>query len=159
MDGALPFGLQSAPKIFTAIADTLQWVMINRGVSAIDHYLDDYITMGPAGSGERMANLLQIIAICEELGVPLATAKLEGPSDCLTFLGIEIDTMSGRLHLPADKLAQLKHMLWQWYNRQSCRCRELELLLGSLHHDCCVVKPGRTFLQRIIDLLRLPCTP
>ena len=62
MDGALPFGLQSAPKIFTAIADTLQWVMINRGVSAIDHYLDDYITMGPAGSGERMANLLQIIA-------------------------------------------------------------------------------------------------
>ena len=39
---ALPFSLWSAPKVFTAVPDTLQWVMGYRGVLAINHYLDDY---------------------------------------------------------------------------------------------------------------------
>lgn len=38
----------------------------------VDHYLDDFITMGLAGSDEFKANLDWIIAICTELGVPLA---------------------------------------------------------------------------------------
>lgn len=33
VDGVLPFGLWSAPKIFTAVADALQWVMVDKGVS------------------------------------------------------------------------------------------------------------------------------
>lgn len=52
VDGALPFGLRSAPKIFTAVADALHYVVLNRGVSAVDHYLDDFITWAPAGSTE-----------------------------------------------------------------------------------------------------------
>ena len=50
MDCSLPFGLRSAPKIFTAVADALQWVMYNNGVSMVDHYLNDFVMMGPAGS-------------------------------------------------------------------------------------------------------------
>ena len=80
IDGALPFGLRSASKIFTAVADALQWVMVTKGVSAVDHYLDDYNTMGPAGSDECQAHLTRIIAVCDELGVPSAAHKLEGGS-------------------------------------------------------------------------------
>ena len=40
VDGMLPFGLHSAPKIFTAIANALEWVARQRGVPEIDHYLD-----------------------------------------------------------------------------------------------------------------------
>ena len=32
IDLALPFGLQSAPKIFSAVADALQWILIQKGV-------------------------------------------------------------------------------------------------------------------------------
>ena len=85
IDGALPFGLRSAPKLFTALADALQWVLIARGVDTIDHYLDDFITMGPAGSDQCRRNLDLILAICDELGVPLATDKLEGPRVALRF--------------------------------------------------------------------------
>ena len=92
MDSALPFGLRSAPKIFTAVADALQWVMLDVGVSAVDHYLDDLVTIGRPSSPECQQNLDRILAVCAELGVPLATDKLEGPSHCLTFLGIELDT-------------------------------------------------------------------
>ena len=46
--------------------------------------------------------------MCQKLGVPLATEKLEGPMHCITFLGIEIDTRRGVLRLPAGKKARLK---------------------------------------------------
>ena len=43
MDTRLPFRLRSAPKIFTALADIVQWLIIDRGVDFCIHYLDDYL--------------------------------------------------------------------------------------------------------------------
>lgn len=43
IDPMLPFGLRSAPKIFTTLADALQWYSHQRGVPHIMHYLDDFI--------------------------------------------------------------------------------------------------------------------
>ena len=155
-DGSLPFGLRSAPKIFSAVADALQWVMLDSGVSIVDHYLDDFVTMGTPGSSECRRNLERILAVCADLGVPLAMDKLEGPAQCLTFLGIELDTQVGVMRLPADKLSRLKDLLAHWSLRKSCRRQQLESLIGTLQHACRVVKPGRAFLRRAIDLLRNP---
>ena len=46
MDKALPFGLRSAPLLFLAVADALQWAMEQRGVTWVDHYIDDFVTLG-----------------------------------------------------------------------------------------------------------------
>lgn len=54
----------------------------------------------------------RILAVCEDLEVPLAMEKLKGPSHSLSLLGIQIDTVAGRLQLPAEKLSQLK-ACWQ----------------------------------------------
>ena len=40
---SLPFGLHSIPKIFSAIADAIQWVLNQKGIRNIIHYLDYYI--------------------------------------------------------------------------------------------------------------------
>ena len=42
IDTTLPFGLRSAPLIFTAIADAAQWIMQQKGASHVFHYIDDY---------------------------------------------------------------------------------------------------------------------
>ena len=42
----VPFGLRSAPIIFSAIADALQWIIQVHGVEFLFHYLDDLITDG-----------------------------------------------------------------------------------------------------------------
>ena len=39
IDRMLPFGLHSAPKIFSAIADTLQWILIQQCIKHILHIL------------------------------------------------------------------------------------------------------------------------
>ena len=99
VDGMLPFGLRSAPKIFTAIADAIEWIVSRRGVRFINHYLDDFVMLGPRGSHECARALDTVLQACADLGVPLALDKIEGPACCLTFLGIKIDTEAGVLRL------------------------------------------------------------
>jgi len=53
VDIALPFGLRSAPKIFTALADALEYVIKQHGVEHLWHYLDDYITVRKHGCEEH----------------------------------------------------------------------------------------------------------
>jgi len=43
VDRMFPFGLCSAPKIFSAVADRLQWILVQKGVTHLLHYLDDFI--------------------------------------------------------------------------------------------------------------------
>ena len=52
VDTLLPFGLQSALKIFMAVANALQYTLLEQGVSHIMHYLDDlasYYVFGSPG--------------------------------------------------------------------------------------------------------------
>ena len=149
----LAFELRSAPKIFTALADALQWILQCRGVTFVWHYIDNFIVCGPPTSPECHRSLQIMMSTCEELGVPLAKHKVAGPASCMTVLGIEIDTEAGQLRLPGDKLQRLKALLVSWQHRKQCSRRELESLVGLLNHACKVVRPGRYFLRCMIDLL------
>ena len=42
-DAALPFGLRSAPKLFSELADGLIWILHNQGINHALHYLDDFL--------------------------------------------------------------------------------------------------------------------
>ena len=118
VDTALPFGLRSAPKIFTALADALLWVFLNRGEDRLDsiHYLDDYLCVGAPASGECARALRSALLLC--VGVPVAADKLSGPSTKPTFLGIEIDTARMELRLPSKKLERLKGVITEWQSRK-----------------------------------------
>lgn len=155
VDTKLPFGLRSAPKIFNALADGLEWCVAAAGVPDIFHYLDDFAVVGPPGSDLCLQYLSTLKRVCQDLGVPLAPEKEEGPSTKLTLLGIEIDTVKGELRLPEDKLHRLLGMLGDWHAKKCCTRRELESLIGSLHHATKVIRPGRSFLRRIIALLSM----
>ena len=76
-----------------------------------------------------------------------------GPSVCLTFLGIEINSQNMEMRLPADKLAWLKGTIQQWRGSKNCTKHDLLSLTGQLGHACKVVKPGRIFLSQMIKLL------
>ena len=152
VDVALPFGLCSAPKIFSALAGALVWILEKQGLCPLLHYLDDFLLVGGAGSEECAVSLRVTQEVCRQLGVPLAMHKLEGPACCLAFLGITINTEAMELRLPADKLARLGNMIQQWRVQKYCSKRELLSLIGHLQHACRVVKPGRVFLRCMIDL-------
>jgi hypothetical protein len=46
LDAALAFGLRSPPKIFSAAADALLWIIFKKGATEAIHYLDDFYFVG-----------------------------------------------------------------------------------------------------------------
>ena len=106
VDTVLPFRLRSTPKIFSAVADALKWILTQQGVSHSIHYLDDFFTVGSSTSSECNNNLHWIMETCKLLGIPLAPEKIVGPTCQLTFLGIEIHSESLQLCLPQKKIGK-----------------------------------------------------
>ncbi len=157
VDKVLPFGLRSAPKIFSAVADALQWLVRQQGLEIL-HYLDDFLAVSPPGGAQR-DDLGTALKLCEELGVPIAAHKTEGPSTVITFLGIEVDTVDRVLRLPQEKLQRLRREIERWKGRRCCTKRELQSIIGLLQHASCVVKPGMTFMRRMIALLPIAKKP
>ena len=153
VDCTLPFRLHSAPLIFSAVAEALEWVARSKGAQRLFHYIDDFIFVGPPSTDGCVGDLRAFLQSCDELGVVVASHKTEGPATCLTVLGIEIDSGLVEMRLPADKLHRLSALLAQWRGKRSGRREELESLVGLQQHASKVVPAGRLFIHRIYNLL------
>ena len=155
IDATLSFGLRSAQKIFNAVADTLQWIIRERGVEFIDHYLDDFVIVGRSGSKECERNMATALQVCNEVEAPIAPRKVEGPTTCLEILSIEIDTSKMVLRLPTRKIEAiiLSRLIDVWSERRSGKKVEVQSLVGHLCHACRVVKPGRRFLRSMFTAI------
>ena len=90
--------------------------------------------------------------VCQQLEVPIAAHKTEDPGTLLVFLGIEIDNRAMEVRLPTEKLHRLQQEIEKWQYRRACTKSELLSLIGQLQHACCIVRPGRSFLRRMISL-------
>jgi len=139
IDSCLPFSLRSAPKLFNILTDLFLWILHQQAASLTIHYLDDYLTMGPAGEPSCYNNLHKMmdiakLDIAKHLGIPLAMNKVEGPSHCLTFLGVILDTQKMQARLPDDKLSRIKQQLSNWLHRKKATKREILSLVELLQH-------------------------
>ena len=104
-DTRLPFGSRSSPFIFNSFADALAWNLIFVcGIPHVLHYLDDFFVASPQGNHFCSSYVRTVTDTFAYLGVPIAVDKLEGPSTCLTYLGIEIDSDRMIIRLPDAKL-------------------------------------------------------
>lgn len=155
LDRALPFGLRSAPKIFSAVADFISWALYQHGVEHHLRYLDDFLLLGAPSSQKATEALATTMRAFHMLGIPIAHNKTEGPATSLSFLGILIDTHTFELRLPADKLLRLQDMVQQWTAKTYCTRKELKSLLGHLSQAATVIIQGRTFLRQLFHLLSL----
>ena len=91
VDRALLSGLCSAPKVFSAVADAIAWILFSNGVYFVLHYID-FLFIRLSSSIEAAVKWDRAMTIFQDLRVSVATHKTEGPASCVTFLGIVIDT-------------------------------------------------------------------
>ena len=104
---ALTFGLRSASKKFNAVADAVEWIVKQQGVDYVLHYLDDFVVIGQPGSKECPRALATLLGVFDQLGLPVAPEKLEGPTPCITFLGFQLDSATMEVRLPPGKLSEV----------------------------------------------------
>eukprot|EP00731_Ephydatia_muelleri_P011300 Em0006g194a len=132
VDTCLPFGLRSAPALFNHYAEALDSIMANNYGAQLLHYLDDFLLVGPPGKDTCQEAMSRMLTVCDQLGIPVASEKLEGPTTALTFLGIVLDTSAQQLRLPPDKLEELTGLIRSWLSRHKATKRELLSLIGKL---------------------------
>ena len=150
IDTKLPFGSKKACKIFTAISNSIARMLNRRGISNVN-YLDDILIIGESKEKCWLA-LDSTVNLLTSLGLDVNWNKMEYPSQIVTFLGVKIDTASRTLTLPDDKLSELKELVALWNTKKRVSKLDLLKLCGKLNWACRVIRGGRTFLRRLIDL-------
>ena len=152
-DSRLPFGSNVGPSHFHRLSQAVKRSMFRRGMDSVVAYIDDFFLA--AASKEECENMLMcLIQLLRELGFNISWHKVVGPTQQLTFLGVDIDTRNSTLSLGHDKLQQLRQRLLQFKGKRRATKRQLQSLAGSLNWACQAVRGGRFFVRRIIDAIR-----
>ena len=116
------------------------------------NYSDDFFAVLAKEMGIARSQLAIIIQAFNDMKIPLAKDKIEGPDTSLTYLGIIINSLLMTIEVPKEKLSEATAKLYDWNSRRTCTKRQLKSLIGKLGHICKVVRPGRMFSRRLIDL-------
>ena len=152
-DNCLCFGLRCAPFIYTQITEFVVRCLNRQGFQHVYGYLDDFIVVG-SSEVECKSAMSALIDLLHEFGFIISWKKVVPPSQCVTYLGIELESVNMPLRLPDKKVIKLKDLVTEFSQKSSCTLRELQVLAGHLAHASTVVRGGRTFSRRVINLLR-----
>ena len=152
-DSRLPFGSNVGPACFHRLSQAVRRCMIRRGMRGVVAYIDDFLLAAETRAEcEEMLSVL--IKLLRDLGFSISWQKVVGPTQRITFLGVEIDTKECTLSLGDDKRQQLQQKLQQFQNRKRASKQQLQSLAGSLNWASYVVRGGRFFLRRILDAIK-----
>lgn len=152
IDTRLPFGARLSPSHFHRLSQAVKRMLEKRQIKVVV-YLDDIYITAPTFL-ECKHQLNTVITLLRELGFSIAWQKIAGPSQTITFLGIEIDSKRMQIRLPYEKVVAYKILLQEFLDRPRASLRQLQRLAGILAFTSNVVSSGRPYQQRILDLLR-----
>ena len=153
VDLVLPFGLRSSPAIFCQFADLVRWVLANcYNVPMVINYSDDFFQVSGLELCKASDELNTILKAFDDLGIPVAPDKIFGPCHRLPYLGIVIDSISMTMEVTEERYQECMVSLPRWLNRSKCTKTQLRSLIGKLAFVAKVVRPGRLFLRRLINL-------
>ena len=100
-----------------------------------------HVMLGERGEGEEQV---------------LAKKKMKNWKEREVVLGWVVDTRRGTLSLQEERVAELREMLEQWPStRTHATVKEVLVLAGKLHHAAFVIRPGRYFVRRLLQLAGL----
>ena len=127
--------------------------MYNNELKHVLHILDDFFISEPTRL-KCLSSFGTLVRFFMSVYAPVVASKTLGPSQVLEFMGIELDSTRMEARLPEDKLQRTRDLLTSFAKRRSVRLVELQSLIGTLQFARKAVVPGRTFLQRMINLTR-----
>lgn len=142
----LPFGLSSAPLIFTKIMKPVLSYLRSRNFTSV-LYLDDFLLLGNSYD-KCCENVKNTIKILEGLGFLVNYKKsVLIPSNYIKYLGFLYDSLSMTISLPEDKVFKIKNLLKKYSTLKTCTIREFAKFLGTLCSICPAVKYGWVYTK------------
>lgn len=154
IDKCMPMGCSISCSTFEKFSTFLQFELKRRTNSQnIDHYLDDFFFAGSPSSNSCQYLMDAFTELCNEVGVPIADDKTEGPTTCLTYLGYQLDTEKLHIQIPSDKVVKLLQQIFNTLQMKKVRLKELQSLTGSLAFCARAMPSARAFIRRLYSAM------
>ena len=153
---ALPFGAESSVNIMTlcSTASLEDFLALRHGIFA-PLYIDDALLVAYADEVDTQLTIVKQLFIA--LGWPLNLAKLTSPATTVTFLGVQLDTVSQDAGIAPERVATLTARLRTLLDSAPRSLIELSpsaaaRLAGSLSWCASVFPLARAFLRCLWDI-------
>lgn len=138
---AMPYGLSSAPRVFTKIMKEVVSELRGRGFQSVI-YLDDILCLGDTYE-ECCSNVDETLRLLQCLGFVINFEKsLLSPQQTTKFLGFIFNTQNMTISLPDDKRKSIAQLVNKFMRLPTCSIRDFAQLIGVLVAACPAVKYG-----------------
>ena len=154
----LPFGLSSAPWIFTKATKPVVTILRTLGMRIII-YIDDILVMAPSKEiAQQHTDCL--IFLLENLGFTINRQKsLTDPSQEIEFLGLIADSIEMELQLPGSKIKNIRSDAKTLLQASQPTAREVSRLLGKLTHATHAMRAAPLFFRHLQSCLHAALQP
>ena len=126
-----PFGLNTAPRIFTKLLKPVAAYLRRRGIQIIV-YLDNFLILGSSVEDSR-ANTLLTLDLLHWLGLTINWEEsILVSSQTLAFLGLCINSLALSLSVPEKKILNIQNKCHQILSNHTPSAREVASLIGKL---------------------------
>ena len=137
----LPFGLASAPRVFTKLMKPVLSILRQRGIRLIA-YLDDFLIMGETQQ-LTLQHAATTLNLLDGLGFVINYPKsLLVPSHEIEFLGYAVNSLNLSLSLPKDKIKKVRQNCQKLLANPVVTVRKLAKFLGLLSSSIQAVFPA-----------------
>lgn len=144
----LPFGLSTAPYVFTKVTKPIVKLLRSGGyMSTI--YLDDLNLIGNSYQ-ECAQNVIITKKLLCSLGFIINEEKsMLTPSKTCKYLGYVLDSRNFQVSLPYEKRKRIKIEILKLLNQTSCTIRQFAQLIGLLISACPAIEYGWLYTKNL----------
>jgi len=153
----MPWGLSTAPAHFQEATGAVAAYLRSQGLRVIV-YLDDFLLIAPdfETATSQLAHLYQELEI---LGLTINKKKSTVvPTQQIKFLGLELDSVTGEIRVPHEKvlatLEELQQFKRTYAGRSHAHLKPLQSLVGRLSFLARAVRNGRVFLRQMWNVIK-----
>lgn len=143
------FGASKSPEIFNILTQAVRAITAQKGYKTVC-YLDDFLIVAQTYD-ECIHTLNDLIHLLRQLGFHINYNKVEGPSQNLTFPGVELDSMNMTLSILPSKLTECDEIMSWFIAQRKVNKREIQSLVGKLNWLSHLIYGGRSHMRRLID--------
>lgn len=148
----MPFGLSTAPLMCTQLLSVIAFALAQKGITDV-RYLDDFFLIG--NTAEQISQQLAVATqIMHDFGLVVNPDKTEGPSQILSFLGVQLDSVQQTVSCTPARVAELTDLLQSLRRKTVITRRDAESLIGKLSFAAQVLPGARPFMRRMLDTVQ-----
>ena len=151
-DTVLSMGSRSSSFCCQSLTNALVFMMFKIGILVLN-YLDDLASAEKKELAEF--SFLTLRTMLKKCGIEESVDKACPPSTVMPFLGVLFNTETMTLEVTPGRLEEIRSLISMWLKKETASLKEIQSLLGKLNFIAACVRPGRVFISRLLQWLKV----